>query len=329
MPMNWDTLEADEVLLLNKHYTPGRSQKIRQIVLHHNAGNLSIRGCYDVWQTREASAHYQVDINGRIGQLVNDWDTAWHAGNANPFTIGIEHANNNFGPWTISEATLDSGAHLVAALCKGYGLGVPTWGENVVGHSTYMSTSCPGEIGGSQNAEYMDRARKYYAEMTGGDYTPSESSPPPAPSKMPDVRYKVRSAGVWLPDMVNRYDTGGSSDTYAGNGNPIEYLAIDMPGWYQVRTVANGWLPKVYKYDPNDLENGCAGDGSAITAVRCYYETQNPDSTGWLAIRYAVANAGEAFLPEMKDLTDLGGSNDDYAGNGGTITAFYAYLDVS
>ena len=78
---DWETLQPDEYKLLDKHYTAGRGgYSINKIVLHHNAGNLSIQGCWNVWQTREASAHYQVDANGRIGQLVNDWDTAWHAG---------------------------------------------------------------------------------------------------------------------------------------------------------------------------------------------------------------------------------------------------------
>ena len=100
---NWDTLEADENLLMNTHYTPGRSgRNIDKIVIHHNAGNLSIAGCYNLWQTREASAHYQVDANGRIGQLVWDADTAWHADDwdANITSIGVEHAdiNTNRGP---------------------------------------------------------------------------------------------------------------------------------------------------------------------------------------------------------------------------------------
>ena len=36
---NWDTLEADRVKLLNKHFTPGRGgKKIDKVVIHHNAG---------------------------------------------------------------------------------------------------------------------------------------------------------------------------------------------------------------------------------------------------------------------------------------------------
>ena len=125
---SWENLEADENLILSTHMTKGRQGcKVDKIVLHHNGGNLTGRDCYDVWQTREASAHYQAAADGRITQLVWDTDTAWHAGdwNANLTSIGVEHADISTDPWSISDATLDNGAHLVAALCKRYGLGRP------------------------------------------------------------------------------------------------------------------------------------------------------------------------------------------------------------
>ena len=131
---DWNNLDADENLILSTHMTKGRQgRRINKIVLHHNGGNLTGKGCYDVWQTREASAHYQVAADGRITQLVWDTDTAWHAGNwdANLTSIGVEHADISSNPWRISDATLDNGAHLVAALCKHYGLGRPQWGVNV------------------------------------------------------------------------------------------------------------------------------------------------------------------------------------------------------
>lgn len=180
---NWSTLEADIDLILDKHYTPGRAgREINKIIVHHNAANLTVRGCYNVWQTREASAHYHVEEDGTIGQLVRDRNTAWHAGNwdANTTSIGIEHANNHIGePWTISEATLDNGAHLVAALCVFYKLGEPQWGKNVFPHSQFSATACPGEIAESQNAAYMQRAQYWYNAMTGNTsatapVTPSE-----------------------------------------------------------------------------------------------------------------------------------------------------------
>lgn len=163
---DWVNLVADKQLFIRKHYTPGRRSRLRAIVLHHNAGTLTTEGCYWAWQTRKASAHYQVEADGTIGQLVSDGDTAWHAGKANPYTIGIEHANNRCAPaWTISDATLENGAHLVAALCLAYGLGVPTWGVNVYPHQYFMNTGCPGAIAGSQRDRYMGRAQAWYEAM--------------------------------------------------------------------------------------------------------------------------------------------------------------------
>ena len=178
--MNYDSLQADENLIMNCHYTAGRGgHAIDKVVVHHNAGNLTTRGCWNVWQTREASAHYQVEESGKIGQLVWDRDIAWHAGNwhANQTSIGIEHANNNVEAGTISTATLEAGAHLVAAICRYYWLGRPQWGKNVFPHSYFSATGCPGQIAGTQRAAYMERAQYWYDQMTGGHPAPATPAP--------------------------------------------------------------------------------------------------------------------------------------------------------
>lgn len=195
---NWENVEADENLILTKHFTPGRAGTINKIVLHHNAGNLTIRGCYNVWQDREASAHYQVQSDGRIGQLVWDKDTAWHAGdfNANATSIGIEHADCQTRPWKISDACLENGAHLVAALCKYYKLGRPTWMKNVFPHSHFSATECPASIAGSQNAAYMKRAQQWYDAMMKGSSAPAApkpSKPAPKPAKKPAKKKDINT----------------------------------------------------------------------------------------------------------------------------------------
>lgn len=198
---DWNNLQADQNLLMNKHYTAGRGgRSINKIVLHHNAGRLSIQECWNVWQTRQASAHYQVDVNGRIGQLVWDRDTAWHAGNweANCTSIGIEHANNHVGnPWTISDATLENGAHLVAALCRYYKLGRPQWGKNVFGHKNFAATGCPGEIAGTQNTRYMARAQYWYDHMTSSTATTPAAQPTTTSGKSVDELAREVIRGDW------------------------------------------------------------------------------------------------------------------------------------
>lgn len=174
---NWEKCEADVNKILSVHYTKGRSgAKVNKIIVHYNAGNLTVEGCYSVWQSRAASAHYQVESSGRIGQLVWDKDTAWHAGdwNANITSIGIEHANKPDG--TITEECLDNGAHLVAALCKSYGLGRPEWLKNVFPHKYFSATSCPGQIYGSQKNDYIKRAQYWYDKMSGKNPSKPSSS---------------------------------------------------------------------------------------------------------------------------------------------------------
>ena len=176
--MNFDTLEADVNMLVPVHYTSGRGGKqIEFVGIHYNAGDLTVEECYNVWLNREASAHYQVESNGRTGQLVWDGDTAWALGNfdANQRSINIEHANNPDG--TISEACLDTGAHLVAAICKYYGLGRPEWMINVFPHKHFSATSCPGQIYGSQKDTYIQRAQMWYDKMTAPAPEPEPEKP--------------------------------------------------------------------------------------------------------------------------------------------------------
>lgn len=206
---NWNTLEADENRLMNKHYTKGRQgRRIDKVIIHHNAGNLSIKGCWDVWQTRQASAHYQVESSGRIGQLVWDRDTAWHAGNwaANTTSIGIEHADISSSPWRVSDACLEEGAHLVAAICRYYKLGRPAWGKNVFGHRHFSSTECPASLAGSQHAAYMARAQYWYDHMTGAKPAPSAKPAPAKPKPTPAPNIDA------LADAVIRGDYGNGDE---------------------------------------------------------------------------------------------------------------------
>lgn len=169
--ISWTDLRPDSALFMTRNYTPGRAgQRVQFLVVHHNAGALTARQIWNLWQTqRTASAHYQVDRDGHISQHVQLWDTAWHSTNvtANQRSIGIEHANGTGVTGLLTPATLDNGAHLVAALCVAYGLGRPQWGTNVRPHSDFVATACPSPIAGPQRVPYMTRAQGYYDQMTG------------------------------------------------------------------------------------------------------------------------------------------------------------------
>ncbi|MFL0579172.1 N-acetylmuramoyl-L-alanine amidase [Dietzia sp. 179-F 9C3 NHS] len=172
---SWATLDADVVKLVGAHrYTAGRAgASISEVVVHHNAGINTVESVWELWQySRAASAHYQVESGGRIGQLVWDRDTAWHAADqvVNRRSIGVEVSNSGgeLADWPITDTAVTEAGRLVGAICRVYGLGAPVAGRNVTFHRDYAATSCPYHLapGGKYHAALMAAAVDWYQHLT-------------------------------------------------------------------------------------------------------------------------------------------------------------------
>lgn len=126
-----------------KNFTPSSRTRVSAIGIHtaecqeHPAaaenvqaffGNQPKHGAIDLkWRPdgkpwEGASAHYTVDIDS-ITQSVLEKDIAWHAGPANGFSIGIEHAGaakQTAEEWEdeYSRAMLERSAELAADICR-------------------------------------------------------------------------------------------------------------------------------------------------------------------------------------------------------------------
>ena len=173
---NYWTLEPDVVCLVGQHrFAKGRGGKTPlYMVLHHNAGVNTTEGLRDFWNNaRAASAHYQIESSGRIGQLVWDRDTAYHAANfkVNQESIGVEVSNSGYADkdWPISDEALEESAHWSAALHVFYKWGRPEWGETINPHEKYANTSCPYHLrkGGKYHNRWMERVWYWYDVMLG------------------------------------------------------------------------------------------------------------------------------------------------------------------
>ena len=320
---DFENIEPDEYKYLGCNYNSGRPQGIHGITIHHMAGNLSADDCNRVWANTETSAHYSIDQNGYIVQHINDGDRAWACGNAyaNDTTISIEHANNNSNPWTVFPAAIESGAHLVAALCKAYGLGRPEWMVNVFPHSHWSSTACPGELAGSQNAEYMQRAQEWYDAMCNG----TEASPAPQPSAPAEtpaysgdfhVHMQAESYGTVLEPVCDNNDNAGidSAMTYLaawGDGFDLVVQANDLPALTNPSNIY-------------DHENGAVGDGGPIYKLRMYSYFPKGDKRIWY--RVMTQNSAPNWLPWMKDDIDTGGSGDNFAGDNSPIMRVESFI---
>ena len=124
-----------------------------------------------------------------------------------------------------------------------------------------------------------------------------------------NIHYRVStdsSGSSWLPEMVGRFDTGGSTDDFAGElGSAIRWISIQGIGKYRVCSQESGWLEYVDQYNVKDLKYGCAGDGSPIIALEI------PNSK----VRYALKDLGGSWNDDMIGNKDTGGSGDTFAGS--------------
>lgn len=153
-------------------------KKIDKIFVHHMAGILTAEQCGNVFKTREASAHYGVDKNGRIGQYVKEEDTAWHCANKsyNQRSIGIELSNDGGANtnWHVSDKVIARAIDLIVDICKRNGIKKINYTGDLSGnlcmHRWTASTSCPGG--------YLAGKFKYIAEQVNKKLavTPTPSS---------------------------------------------------------------------------------------------------------------------------------------------------------
>lgn len=113
------------------HYTYGRARPIRYIVVHATAGVDSLR-----WlsggSNPPVSCHVLVTKTGTRYRIVEDKNTAWHAGfskyvaaglcssNLNASSLGIEIENLNNGLDRYPETQIDASAYQVATWLQAY-----------------------------------------------------------------------------------------------------------------------------------------------------------------------------------------------------------------
>ena len=261
------------------------------------AGRLTAEQCGKIFQQvgRYGSSHYGIGYDGRIGQYVDETDTAWSNSNwdSNCKSVTIETSDND-NSWYVNDTTLNSLIKLVADIAKRNNLGTLVPSKNLTWHSMYTSTSCPGDYLRSKMQYIADEANK----INCGSSVPS--------SNVVNVYYKVKTQKHgWLHEVKNLED-------YAGwENSPITGLAIKVDKGsikYRVHIKGGNWLPYVTGCNINDFNNGFAGDGkNIIDAVEVYYFTPN-DIRPYKKAKYKVNN-----YPYQYD-NEKGNGMDGYAG---------------
>lgn len=163
---------VNKKILTSVNYSKGRDgYKIKKITIHHAAGIVSIEGLGSMFRqgSRQVSSHYGIGNDGRIGQYVDEKNTAWTDGNwvSNCTSVTIETSNNKLGGnWTVGSKALKSLIELVADIAYRNNLGTLVKGKNLTWHSMYASTACPGNYLRSKMSYICKQANKINAKRT-------------------------------------------------------------------------------------------------------------------------------------------------------------------
>ena len=171
---------------LSPHCTKPRQGKIKGISIHTMAGPGSVEGCGQVFQTSEASSHYGIGPDGRIGQYVLEENRAWccsHRVDHEVVTIEVSSIQSYKEPYECTAAAFKSLIDLCVDICQRNGIKKLIWKEgkqycpaftgnwavcNMVPHryTTDKGKSCPGNY---LFGKYGEIAERVNARLKGED----------------------------------------------------------------------------------------------------------------------------------------------------------------
>lgn len=197
------------------------------VTLHHNGGRLSHQGVLSVWQTRPASAHFNVDGPGTVAQYVRVNEYAWATGSTegNQRSISIEMCNQSLSPdWVVGEATWREAGRLAGWLFLRV-IGARPSSRNLVVHKYWFATSCAGPHIDRVYNQILAIAQNYYD--TGGEDVITDQDA----DKIVD-----RLLNRWLDDPREEKPDGVHNTTV---GNAL------FSSWHTLHygDAVNGWYP--------------------------------------------------------------------------------------
>ena len=151
------------------NYSSRAGAGIDTVVVHYTtAGTAGSTINWFLNSASKVSAHYIIDKNGDIYQMVNDSDKAWHASHANRTSIGIEHVAKEGD--RLTEAQEKSSIHLIKWLMTEYKISK----ENIKAHKEISSTNCPGSIFGDHiDDTSLPKFKTWVAKNFSNNVTPT------------------------------------------------------------------------------------------------------------------------------------------------------------
>jgi len=151
-PVNVDYPGAEWIPALRSNFqrwNRPEPRTIDMVVVHDIEG--SALGAVSWFQDPRprASSHYVVDsVTGKVYQMVQEKDIAWHAGSrdVNARSVGIEHEGYAYRPGFFNPVEYESAARLIRDITRRNN--IPRDRQHIIGHHEVPNPNRPGMFGG-------------------------------------------------------------------------------------------------------------------------------------------------------------------------------------
>lgn len=287
-----------DYIKISPNKTSPRNHKIDRITIHHMAGNLSVETCGNVFapSSRQASANYGIDSDGRVGLYVEEKDRSWCSSNkANDHrAVTIEVADDVIGNgWHSSDKAMNKLVELCTDICKRNGITRLNYtgdtNGNLTMHKWFAATDCPGT--------YLESKFPWIAEQVNKKLSGEDKKEESKPAQKPGdkaysenrINYRVHQQSVgWLPHVEDGQVAG-----VTGFSKRIEAIKIDckIPG---VKIKAKGHIQGIgwedYGEITSDTVIGTTGQEKRLEAISL--EAEGLPNGMNIYVRYHIETEG-------------------------------------
>ncbi len=205
------------------NYARGRSLTPSNVVVHYTSGTYAGSIAWFQNCQASASAHYVIrSMDGQITQMVSEADRAWHVGNENGYTIGIEHEayGNVYSYFT--PVMYQASANLVRDICRRR--------PNI--HSTrmfYRDTLDNGSV--LNNGVHNLGGSSACPQIRGHQHYPSQTHTDPGPYWNWNYYYKLINTTTINETHTDSCgvitDSGGETGDYSNDERRLIWLHVD------------------------------------------------------------------------------------------------------
>lgn len=266
------------------NYSSRNGHAVSAITIHYTQGTYSgaiawFQNCTYNGVGAQASAHYVLrSIDGQVAQMVRESAKAWHVGNSNSYTVGLEHeAYGNIASF-FTPAMYQSSANLTRDICERHSISpLRMFYRDTLDDGTVLNSGLH-SLGGESAC----------VKIRGHQHFPSQTHTDPGPYWDWNYYYKLVNADTPITEFHSANgsfaDSGGETANY-GTDERMLYLIQVPDAEYITLTFSDFDLEDNYDFM-------WIYDGSSVFSPKLgRWNTTSPGT---------VVSSGDALLVEFR-----------------------------